>query len=320
MMIRDKANPEKNGIGECAPLKGLSVDDRPDFEKMLGKVSSEINNYSYWLGEGLKDFPSIKFGLEAALLDFCNSGKRILYPSAFTEGKDFIRINGLVWMGDFDRMKKQVHEKITAGFHCIKMKIGAIDFEKELLLLKIIRENYSEREIELRVDANGAFSPSEALKKLEQLSKFRIHSIEQPIKQGQWKEMAELCRKTSMPVALDEELIGIKSKEEKKKLLSEINPQYIILKPTLVGGFSESLDWINAAKEKNIGWWVTSSLESNIGLNAIAQWTYALGNSMPQGLGTGQLFTNNFDCPLHLTSDKLYFNPETNWNLPEMLS
>jgi len=308
------------GIGECAPLKDLSIDDRQDFDQMLRKVCNRINDIPYWLNEGLKDFPSIKCGLETALLDFCNSGNRVLYPSAFTEGKDSIQINGLIWMGDLGTMQKQVEQKIAAGFHCIKMKIGAVEFEKELSLLKFIRDNYSEKEIDLRVDANGAFSPNEALEKLEQLSKFRIHSIEQPIKQGQWKEMAYLCKKSTLPIALDEELIGIKTRTEKKSLLQELKPQYIILKPSLIGGFSESVEWIKLANERGIGWWVTSALESNIGLNAIAQWTYTLGNPMPQGLGTGKLYKNNFESPLSQEGQHLFFQPEVSWHLPPGLS
>jgi len=310
LIVHQKDHPEIRGIGECAPLKGLSIDDRNDFETVLGKLSNDINNYPHWLRNKLCDFPSIKFGLETALLDFCNSGKQILYPSDFTKGKDFIRTNGLIWMGDFSGMKKQVEEKIADGFTCIKMKIGAIDFNKELALLKFIREKSSSKKIELRVDANGAFSPKDAMRKLELLSKFEIHSIEQPIKHRQWKAMSALCKNTLIPIALDEELIGIMSRDEKRKLLDAIQPQYIILKPTLIGGFTESLDWIKAAKERNIGWWITSALESNIGLNAIAQWTYTLENKMPQGLGTGKLFTNNFESPLHLKSERLYFNPK----------
>ncbi|HXH17825.1 MAG TPA: o-succinylbenzoate synthase [Chitinophagales bacterium] len=317
IIIYHKENPEIRGIGECAPLKGLSIDDRPDFSARLREVCDEISSYPHWLGEGLKDFPAIKFGLEAALLDYCSSGKRILYPSAFTDGKDSIRINGLIWMGDVESMQRQAEEKIAAGFRCIKMKIGALDFELELELLKFIRKNYSEKEIELRVDANGAFTPEEALEKLEQLSKLKIHSIEQPIKHGQRKQMAELCRKSPVPVALDEELIGVKSFQQKKALLSEISPQYIILKPALLGGFSESLEWIKLAKELGIGWWVTSALESNIGLNAIAQWTYTLGNRMPQGLGTGQLYDNNFDSPLYVQGENLFHHPGSGWKLPD---
>lgn len=317
LILHQRDKPGVRGIGECAPLKGLSADDRADFGQMLRKVCSSINDINFWLREGLRDFPAIRFGLETALLDFCNAGKKILYPSAFTEGKDSIRINGLIWMGDFDSMKRQAKEKIAAGFHCIKMKIGAMDFEKELALLKFIGDMGAENQVELRVDANGAFTPREAMRKLERLAALNIHSIEQPVKQGQWKVMAELCAQTPVPIALDEELIGIKTTEEKRKLLSVIRPHYIILKPTLVGGFSGAMEWIKAAKENNTGWWITSALESNIGLNAIAQWTYTLGTTMPQGLGTGQLFANNFSCPLHLSGENLFFDPKARWKLPE---
>ncbi len=320
LAIHQSGRPEIKGIGECAPLKGLSIDDRPDFPEMLQEVCDNISDIPYWMSEGLNDFPSIKFGLESALLDFYNSGKRILYPSAFTGGSDSIQINGLIWMGDFKNMKQQAENKIAEGFRCIKMKIGAIEFDKELDLLKFIRDKYSENEIELRVDANGAFPPNEAMEKLEQLSKFKLHSIEQPIRQGQWNEMAEICRKSPVPIALDEELIGIKTKPERRRLLYELKPQYIILKPSLAGGFSASLEWINLAKEQNTGWWITSALESNIGLNAIAQWTYTLGNPMPQGLGTGQLYENNADSPLCLQGDRLFFKQETGWRLPQELS
>jgi len=314
LLLRQKNNPAKKGIGECAPLKGLSVDDRHDFESTLTKLCADIRNISYWLRDGLKEFPSIKFGLETALLDFHNSCNRILYPSGFTTGKKSIPTNGLIWMGDFESMKAQAEQKITEGFRCIKMKIGAIEFEKEFSLLQFIREKYPETE--LRADANGAFNPGDALHKLEKLAQLKIHSVEQPIKHGQRKEMAKLCRETPVPIALDEELIGIKTLAEKTELLHAIQPHYIILKPPLVGGFSESQEWIQLAKEKKTGWWITSALESNIGLNAIAQWTYTLGAKMPQGLGTGQLFTNNFDCPLSLEGENLFFHPHKNWNLP----
>jgi L-alanine-DL-glutamate epimerase-like enolase superfamily enzyme len=221
----------------------------------------------------------------------------------------------LIWMGDRDFMKKQIEDKISQGFSCIKMKIGAIDFNEELRLLKFIRDEFSEKDIELRVDANGAFSPENALQKLEQLAKFNLHSIEQPIKQGQWKEMARLCSVTPLPIALDEELIGVFSFDDKKKLIETIQPQYIILKPSLVGGFSGSKEWIDISDTNNIGWWVTSALESNIGLNAIAQWTYTLNSSMPQGLGTGGLFTNNYESPLEVRKGALLYNSQSNWNV-----
>jgi len=306
---------DKTGIGECGLLKGLSCDDVPEYETVLKNVCSEIHRYEYWLNEGLIKYPSIRFGLEMALLDLVNGGNRILFPSAFTEGKSSIRINGLIWMGSKEEMKTQIATKLSEGFKCLKLKIGAIDYNEEIELLQYIRQQFTANDLELRVDANGAFEPEEALNKLQQLSAFDIHSIEQPIKAGQWELMAELCEQAPLPIALDEELIGIHSLEEKKRLLMNINPQYIILKPSLPGGFAASEEWISIAHEMKTGWWVTSALESNIGLSAIAQWTYTLNNAMPQGLGTGQLYINNFESPLYLKGENLFYNPETNWNI-----
>jgi o-succinylbenzoate synthase len=304
---------EKNGVGECGLFRGLSIDDRPDYEDKLKWLCTNINKNIEELLLELSEFPSIQFGLEQAILSLNCDNLFELFPSKFTQFKDTININGLIWMGSESFMKQQIEEKLKAGFSTIKMKIGAIDFETELSLLKSIRSNFSSKEIELRVDANGAFKPTEALEKLKKLSQFEIHSIEQPIKRGQIDEMADLCSKTPLPIALDEELIGIFDVTKKKKLLQIINPQYIILKPSLVGGFRGSLEWINLAKKQNIGWWITSALESNIGLNAIAQWTYTLDSKMPQGLGTGSLFTNNFDCPLEVENGHLQYNNIKNW-------
>lgn len=218
-------------------------------------------------------------------------------------------------MGEKEFMKKQISEKIEAGFKCIKLKIGAIDFETELGLIKSIRENFSSEEIELRVDANGAFSPEEALHKLELLSKFKLHSIEQPIKQGQIEAMAELCEKTPLPIALDEELIGLTSVTEKENLVQTIRPQYAIFKPSLIGGFKGTAEWKKICEKSETGWWITSALESNIGLNAIAQWTYTLKPELPQGLGTGGLYTNNFECPLEIENGQIYYRPEKDWEI-----
>lgn len=319
IVIRDELHPEIVGIGECGLLKGLSIDDRPNYEQKVIEVCNNIQNFQKYLDEGLEMFPSIKFGLEMALMDLQRKGKRILFESSFTNGEHSIDINGLVWMGEFDFMKQQIREKIDSGFSCIKLKIGAIDFEKEVQLIKSIRKEFSASEIEIRVDANGAFSPQEALDKLIKLSAFDLHSIEQPIKQGQWEKMAKLCENTPLPIALDEELIGISELTQKAKLLEIINPQYIILKPSLVGGFKASEEWIQLAEKNNIGWWVTSVLESNIGLNVIAQWTYTLNSNMPQGLGTGQLYTNNFNSPLEIKSGKLYFDPSISWDLKNLI-
>lgn len=301
------------GIGECGLFRGLSIDDRPDYEKKLEWLCENINLDKDFLLDELKEFPSIQFGLEQALLSLKSENRFELFPSKFTKSEDEILINGLIWMGSEAFMKKQIAGKIEAGFSTIKMKIGAIDFETELSLLKSIRNNFSSNDIELRVDANGAFKPNDALEKLKRLSDFEIHSIEQPIKQGQLDEMADLCEKTPLPIALDEELIGIFDVTKKAKLLQIINPQFIILKPSLVGGFRGSSAWIKIADEKNIGWWITSALESNIGLNAIAQWTFTLNNKMPQGLGTGSLFTNNFECPLEVENGRLLYNNNLKW-------
>jgi len=244
-----------------------------------------------------------------------------LYPSKFTRQKDTIAINGLIWMGSERFMKAQIQDKLEAGFSCIKMKIGAIDFQTEINLLKSIRKQFSSKDIELRVDANGAFKPSEALEKLKILSDFDLHSIEQPIKQGQIHDMAALCKETPLPIALDEELIGVFSEDKKQELLDVIQPQYIILKPTLIGGFKGSSSWINIANRKNIGWWITSALESNVGLNAIAQYTYSLHTHLPQGLGTGSLFTNNFQSPLEVKEGALQYSKVKHWefNLEECI-
>lgn len=305
----------KRGIGECGVFKGLSADDRPDYEDKLQWLCKNINLDEATLLSELIEFPSIQFGLEQALLSLNSKTTSFeLFPSGFMHNENPIPINGLIWMGDKTFMKIQIKEKIAAGFSCIKMKIGAIDFEEELRLLAYIRSEFSPEEIELRVDANGAFTSKDALEKLKQLSEFHLHSIEQPIKQGQWQEMVELCEQTPLPIALDEELIGVFSVTEKEKLLQTIQPQYIILKPSLVGGIGGSNEWISIAEKNNIGWWITSALESNIGLNAIAQWTYTLQSQMPQGLGTGGLFTNNFESPLQVKNGALYYNKSLSWD------
>ena len=304
----------KEGIGECGILRSLSIDDRPDYEEKLKWACQNIQLGLPVLLNELVEFPSIQFGLEQAFLSLQSQTMFDLFPTKFTEGKQSIPINGLVWMGDSSFMKSQIKEKIDAGFNCVKMKIGAIDFDAELALIASIRKEFSSKEIELRVDANGAFTPDNALEKLSQLSEFDIHSIEQPIKQGQIEEMAILCKKTPLPIALDEELIGVFSVTNKLKMLQTIQPQYIILKPSLVGGFEGCNEWINLAEKQKCGWWITSALESNIGLNAIAQWTSTLKNSMPQGLGTGGLYTNNFDSPLEIHKGRLRYNIKEKWN------
>ena len=303
------------GIGECGMFKGLSIDDRADFETKLAWTCENIDLGLETLLAALIEFPSIQFGLEMAFQSLLHPNSFELFPSDFTKGKDSIPINGLIWMGDKSFMKQQIKDKLTAGFSCIKLKIGAIDFEKELELIKSIRTEFDSETIEIRVDANGAFKPNEALEKLKRLSDYNLHSIEQPIQQGQLHEMTQLCAETPLPIALDEELIGVFSVTKKAFLLQTIKPQYIILKPTLVGGFKGSQEWIDLAESNNIGWWVTSALESNIGLNAIAQWTYTLKSPLPQGLGTGGLFTNNIQAPLVVDSGQLFYDLKTKWNL-----
>ncbi|MDR6464376.1 o-succinylbenzoate synthase [Chryseobacterium sediminis] len=295
----------RKGVGECAIFRGLSFDDRPDYEEKLKWLCENINQDVSFLKEELKEFPSIWFGYEQALQNL-KHGDSIYFPSEFTEGKSAITINGLIWMGAVRYMEEQIQEKLEKGFHCIKLKIG-VDWASEHIILQKLREKFSKDQLELRVDANGGFSKEEAVTVLQQLADLDIHSIEQPIKAGNWNDMAELCAKTPTPIALDEELIGIIDPEEKKKLLEKIQPQYIILKPALVGGFSGSDEWISLTENLNIGWWITSALESNIGLNAIAQYTFIKKNPMPQGLGTGALFVNNFESDLELRNELLWF-------------
>ncbi len=305
----------KIGIGECGLFRGLSVDDVPDYEKKLQWACDYIESGEEKLYKELVEYPSIQIGVETAFKSIKSKNAFEIYPSEFSKGQENISINGLVWMGNEDFMKKQISNKLSQGFRCIKMKIGAIDFKTELNLLKSIRKEYSSSDIELRVDANGAFSPSEALEKLKWLSELELHSIEQPIKQGQWQEMARLCEDTPLPIALDEELIGVFSENKKQELLNTINPQYIILKPSLIGGFCGSDQWISLAENNMIGWWITSALESNIGLNAIAQYTFSKKSNLPQGLGTGSLFTNNILSPLEVCNGNLFYNTNLKWNL-----
>ncbi|MFC0344671.1 o-succinylbenzoate synthase [Epilithonimonas hispanica] len=297
---------DKKGIGECALFRGLSFDDDDDYENALEWACRNINLSLEELKEELINHPSIIFGIEQALRNLEHQGD-LYFPSDFTEGKDSIKINGLIWMGDVNYMQSQIEEKIRDNFSCIKLKIGT-DWDSEKEILKSLRKKFSKDQIELRVDANGAFSPEQAKVVLQELADLDIHSIEQPIEAGNWDAMAELCRTSPTPIALDEELIGVLNTDSKKELLKEISPQYIILKPSLIGGFSGSDDWIDLAEKQNIGWWITSALESNIGLNAIAQYTYTKKNPMPQGLGTGGLFTNNFPSPLVLEGEKLWFS------------
>lgn len=296
---------EKKGTGECGIFRGLSYDDVPDYEEKLKWLCDNINAEYNFLQQQLLHYPSIWFGYEQAILNL-KYGSHIYFPGEFTEGKKSITINGLIWMGNVDFMKEQIALKLREKFHCIKLKIG-VNWDEEKKVLEELRKTFPKNQLELRVDANGAFSIEKAKIVLEELAALGIHSIEQPIKAGNTEEMALLCANTPTPIALDEELIGITELEEKQKLLEAIKPQYIILKPSLVGGISGSDEWIALAEKQNIGWWITSALESNIGLNAIAQYTYTKKNPMPQGLGTGALFTNNTPSSLRLEGDQLWF-------------
>ena len=307
---------EKTGIGECGILRGLSIDDRPDYEAKLQWTCKHIHWGVTRLWEALKEYPSIQFGVEIAFKSLESIDPFVLFPSSFTRGQTSIPINGLIWMGDKEFMKSQIQEKLKVGFNCIKMKIGAIDFETELELLASIRSDFSKDVIELRVDANGAFSPEEALQKLERLSDFDLHSIEQPIAAQQQEVMKTLCKTTPLPIALDEELIGVFELSAKQKLLETIRPQYIILKPSLIGGFKGTQEWITIAESLGIQWWMTSALESNVGLNAIAQFTNILGTKLPQGLGTGSLYTNNLEAPLVVKQGRLRYDPTLGWDVP----
>ncbi len=308
-------NEGKKGIGECGILRGLSCDDRPDYEQKLQWVCKNIHLGVVKLWQQLLEFPSIQFGVEIAFQSLASKTPFLLFPSNFTFGKKSIPINGLVWMGEEQYMKQQIEEKLVQGYKCVKLKIGAINFESELQLLRFIREHFDAKTIEIRVDANGAFDETSALDKMYQLSEFDIHSIEQPIQKNNTDKMSELCKTAPLPIALDEELIGVFELEEKEALLVKIKPQYIILKPSFVGGFKGTKQWIDLANKHQIGWWITSALESNIGLNAIAQWTFLQQNLMPQGLGTGGLYTNNFDCPLEVKSGELFYNDEFIWKV-----
>lgn len=302
---------QRTGVGECAPLPDLSCDALSDaqYEAILNRYCDELCQKGEIDYDALRDYPSMLFGLETALLNLQNGDR--LFDTAFSRGEVGIPINGLVWMGNHDEMLHRMEEKLEKGFRCVKLKIGAIDFGLEVDLIKRIRDRFSFHEVELRLDANGAFPYDEALYKLELLSQYNIHSIEQPIKQGQWAYMAELCRESPLPIALDEELIGVNDPEMKRHMLNMIKPRYIILKPSLHGGMMGCREWIDIAHDMGIGSWITSALESNIGLNAIAQFAssvYGDDITMPQGLGTGQLFTDNIDMGLDIRGDKLFLD------------
>ncbi|HYF71076.1 MAG TPA: o-succinylbenzoate synthase [Ohtaekwangia sp.] len=320
--VWDKENPAIAGIGECGPLPGLSPEAGPDFEGIIENVVKRINDFDrivegeeafyFLLREVLSgDFSSLKFALETAWLDLRNGGVKRIYHNGFMEGQP-IPINGLVWMGDLDFMMSQINEKVALGFRCIKLKVGGLDFDRECDILRYIRQKYFREDIVIRLDANGAFKTDDVLYKLNQLSQYNIHSIEQPLKPGLF-ETAELCRKSPIPLAFDEELIGITKYEDKVRLLTTLKPQFIILKPTLHGGLKECSEWISIAENLKIGWWITSALESNVGLNAICQFTANYPVTLPQGLGTGMIYENNLSAPLRVEKGTIRYDPAGVW-------
>ncbi|WP_221390969.1 o-succinylbenzoate synthase [Dyadobacter sp. NIV53] len=325
LKITDSEQPGVVGYGECGPLPGLSIDDIPDFKEQLTSVCELFNSldlevYPFNLAIILEQLvpehlPSVRFGIEMALLDFMSGGRRVLYKNPFSCAEKGILMNGLIWMGSYENMLEQVEHKLAQGFSTLKMKVGAIDFEKELRILESIRERFPAKDITLRVDANGAFHADEADEKLKSLAVYDLHSIEQPVKAGQHELMSQLCATSPVPVALDEELIGIFDYRKKFALLKKIQPPFIILKPTLLGGFQHTMEWIEIANRLKISWWITSALESNIGLNAIAQFTANYNNPLPQGLGTGQLYTNNFTSPMAIVDGELIYGQAGEWGI-----
>lgn len=315
LKVYEEGNPEVFGLGEVAPLDGLSIESADDIENALIDLCVGINNYEELLTGKLDHAPSVVFALEQAMLDLRKGGQRVLFPSKFTEGNEVININGLIWMGSGDYMIEQINDKVQEGFACLKLKIGSLGIENELKIIEQIREVYGYNNLELRLDANGAFNFREAQMILDQLSQYDIHSIEQPIASGNWEDMNELCRMSPIPIALDEECIGAISRDQKEEILESIYPSYIILKPSLLGGLQQCEEWIELASQLDVGWWITSTLESNLGLNAIAQWTFTKQNPMHQGLGTGQLFKNNFDSPLYIKGEHLMYDPARFWKI-----
>ncbi len=313
--IWDTDNPDIYGLGEVSLIPGLSPDNTNLLPEKLDAFTA--NPVLFLIQEDLSTFPALKFGIETAFTDLQQGGNRILFPSDFTRSQNGIVINGLVWMGDKQTMLTRINEKIEAGFTCIKIKIGAINFSDEIDLLRYIRKNFTSTQLEIRLDANGAFAVSEALEKLKILSDFGIQSVEQPIKQGQIQAMANLCAQSPIPIALDEELIGVTDFTHQEQLLQLVKPQYIVLKPSLLGGIHDTRAWILLAQTTHTGWWITSALESNVGLNAIAQFTATQNTLIPQGLGTGQIYENNIASPLYINKNQLWYNQNSQWNLTE---
>lgn len=316
LKVWNEEDPKRFGIGECALFRGLGADDREGYGNRVEQLCSDINS-GRDVGD-LSEWGSILFGWETAVRDLANGGERVPFRSEFACGREEITINGLIWMGSAREMADRIRTKLDAGFRCVKLKIGGIDFDRELELLRYIRERFSADVLELRLDANGAFTPTNALGRLDALAKYGVHSIEQPIRQRQYEEMARICRESPIDIALDEELIGLKQTVAKERMLDEIRPRYVILKPSLCGGFASADEWIRLASRRGIGWWATSALESNIGLNAIAQWVSAYRPRMPQGLGTGMLYTNNVESPLRQERDVLRYDSEGCWSLPDL--
>lgn len=327
LAVSDSENPEVVGVGECAPFEGLSIDDKPDFERKLresvndlkgSKVPeswNEIEDYVARIDSGL---PAVKLGFETALRDLYYAGQRKVFDSPFYNEQKPIEINGLVWIGDQEEMFSRLEAKVKQGFNCIKIKIGSLSLDEDLKLLSKVRELGVRQDLVLRVDANGAFSANEVNKVLELLLPFNIHSIEQPIMPGQLNDMRKLCETSPIAIALDEELIGIHKLADKRTLLETIRPQFIVLKPTLLGGFVATNEWITLAEALGIGWWITSALESNIGLNAICQFASQFKTSLPQGLGTGGLYSNNIPCPLTISNSQVYWDPDKSWDLSRL--
>jgi O-succinylbenzoate synthase len=316
LKVWDENNPEIFGLGECSPLWGLSIESPDRYESDLTSLCEHIDRNEAF---DFSAFPSLRFGYETALLDLQNGGSRTLFDTGFSRGDQGIEINGLVWMGPIEQMREQMLSKIESGFTCIKLKIGALDWNKEHALLKELRSSFG-KNIELRVDANGAFNSSNVFEVLDALARLEVHSIEQPVAAGNPSLMKKVCAESPVPIALDEELIKVVDTHARMNLLDELNPQYIILKPSLIGGLFGADEWINLATERGIGWWATSALESNIGLNAIAQWVSNRQIAMPQGLGTGGLFVNNIPSPLSIRKDQLWLDNAQQWNLEQVLA
>ncbi|MDR2414073.1 MAG: o-succinylbenzoate synthase [Odoribacteraceae bacterium] len=310
--VWEQGHPERHGVGECALFRGLSHEDRPGYEEHLAAACARVNDFrpGDW-----NEQSSICMGMETALADLQNGGNRQPFPSPFARGEREIEINGLVWMGNRVQMMQRAEEKLAAGFHCLKLKIGGVDFREELEILSDIRSRFPADRLQLRLDANGSFSPADAREKLERLALHDVHSIEQPLPPGMWRETRALAGESPVPVALDEELVGVTGRARKIELLDSIAPRYIVLKPSLAGGFDSCDEWISLAAARDIGWWVTSALESNIGLNAIAQWCAARAGELPAGLGTGQLYADNIPSPLVQRGNALAIDPRGSWDL-----